>query len=558
MLSNQWFVIAVGNGLSVVDTDALPADRRTSVLSGNNSSTTIFHGSAVLVEDTGDAYSLAVGDTRSLSGLANFRTAGPSRHAVLCTIDKKTQSLRVLTDRLNFSKIFRYKLNNDGFVLATHLTFFNRRTLPLSVSGVACNLANGTEFNNNTVFRDIDVLQRASVHEFQGNQSTSTKYWHYGFDTPVAPGSARQTLHDCLIEAVRDQICDRPVLLSLSGGFDSSGILGILAKFVKPHSLKTFSYVNGVPVKGSDAAVAKNMATLTGYPHQDIQAYDGDFLATIRRNAQTGQGLSNFCDEMDAWHRQGQNEAGSVVLAGDECFGWADRRLVSTDDVLVSVCLRKFDLAGAVLPYLDPNVGRQLEDALNADVDRIVAANSQSKLHDMKDALYLDHRVQWGLLPWRRFVIGEYFEVREPFLQTQVLDLISTLPASDRIGKALYRQVIQEMVPEVFSIPRARTNQAGPQWRNEILKSRSSIAESLKTPSGLDAMISPSAILALLDAIKDSTEPKQNWKLTVRRIVGPAATRALRSFVRPEGPKAVPIHTMLIRLLVLREFLAAR
>ncbi|HWA94462.1 MAG TPA: hypothetical protein VG844_07655 [Terracidiphilus sp.] len=42
------------------------------------------------------------------------------------------------------------------------------------------------------------------------------------------------------------------------------------------------------------------MASLVGYPHQILESYHGSILATIESNARLGQGLSNFCDEIDA------------------------------------------------------------------------------------------------------------------------------------------------------------------------------------------------------------------------------------------------------------------
>jgi len=555
MLDSQWFIVAVADGKSIVDNASIPATHLKIAIDDPAGSVLILFGPSVLVEEDEETFALAVGDTRALRNLSGFRSSGPERHAALCVVNKKTHAVRVITDRINFSKIFHYTGTGDGFALATHVTLFNKPKLALSMTGVACGIANGTQLNNSTLFRDVHVLERASVHDFRDSHRTAATYWQYGFDSVGSAGAAKQKLKDCLVDAVRDQVCDRPVLLSLSGGFDSSGILGILNKFVKPRALKTFSYVFGDPRKGSDALVAQQMAALTGYPHALLQAYDGDLVTTIRRNAQLGQGMSNFCDEIDAWHHQGQAEAGSVVLAGDESFGWSDRRMVSASDVLISVGMRKFDFAATLFPYLDPAIRQEMSDGLAAEVDSILAATSQKDLHDMKDFLYLDQRLSWMLLPWRRFIIGEYFEVREPLLQTAVLEVVKTLPVTDRIGKALYRKAIQELVPEVFSIPRARTGQAAPTWSKEILQDQEKIKKLLQAPSALDSLVHSEAIVSLLDSMNKGVEERPDWKMVVRRIVGPAAAKALRSFVRPETPRFQSAQTILMRLLVLREFL---
>jgi hypothetical protein len=55
-------------------------------------------------------------------------------------------------------------------------------------------------------------------------------------------------------------------------------------------------------------------------------------------------------------------------------------------------------------------------------------------------------------MPWRRFIAGAFFDVREPFLSTEVLDVMKTLPTDERRGKRLYRSVVRELVPELFAV----------------------------------------------------------------------------------------------------------
>lgn len=555
MLDNQWFAVEAGQRGLIREAGSVPALRKKTVVTTASGTITVLHGPGVLTEEDEATFALAVGDTRGLRRLAEYRDGGPKQHAVVCVIDKRTLTVRVITDRINFAKIF-YCEDGDGFALSTHLSFFSREKLKLSMSGVASTIANGAQFNNQTVYSNISVLDRATVHEFGGAARKATTYWRYEFDTTGNGQHAERQLKEVLVEAVRAQVCERPVLLSLSGGYDSSGILGVLARYVKPASLRTFSYVLGTPAEGCDALVARAMAERTGYPHEMIEAYDGDVVRTIVRNARLGQGLSNFCDEMDAWHRQGEKLAGAVMLAGDECFGWTDRRLTSTDDVLVSVCLRKFESAAVLEPYVGAQAYRAMADELAARVDQVLTRTTLTQLHDLKDFLYLDQRTPWGLLPWRRFLIGSFFEVREPFLQTEVLDVVKTMTRAQRVGKALYRKVIQELAPEVFTVPRARTGQAMAPWRAELVKHRRQVERLLEAPSALDAVIGPDALRALLNSLATQNDAKPNWKMTARRMVGPTATRLLRSFVRPEAPKTQPAETILMRLLTLRCFLA--
>lgn len=555
MLDSQWFAVAANEGQSLVRDDAFPKKSKSvHIDTAAAGRLRVVYGATVLVEEDEQTLALAVGDTRSLRNLAEFRSSGPMRHAVICVIDKIHGSVRIITDRIGYSKIFCRDFGGDGFALATHATLLDRQKLKISINALASALANGTQFNNSSLYSDVRILQRASVHEFVGGKHNTVEYWHYGFEEAVTPGTAKQRLKDAVVDAVCDQVCDSPILLSLSGGFDSSGILGILTKYAKPQVLNTFSYVFGEPKPGSDAAVSRSMASLAKVPHENVQAYCGNIQSTIPRNAQLGQGMANFCDEVDAWFQQGKAHAGSVLLAGDECFGWSGRRFVTVEDAFRTVCLRRFDAAAILLPYLDSSMAKSLSDGLDADVDQVMRSASQSNLHDLKDYWYLDQRISFAQPPWRRFLVGEFFEVREPFLQTQLLEVIKTLPTAERIGKVLYREVIQELAPEVFSIPRARTGQEAPNWRSELIKGRSKIDELLQIPSALDELIDPSVIRALLNSLETETQNKPSWKRRISRLMGPSISRFLARFVRPEMHLTAP-EIMLLRLLSLREFL---
>ena len=67
-------------------------------------SVTLRHGPSVVVEEDEDTYALAIGDTRALRNLKAFTRSAPDRHAALFILNKKTAALRVITDRINFSK----------------------------------------------------------------------------------------------------------------------------------------------------------------------------------------------------------------------------------------------------------------------------------------------------------------------------------------------------------------------------------------------------------------------------------------------------------------------
>src|SRR3954465_1474500 len=103
MLGDQWFVVAAGEGLSLIGNEAHGQKPKSVRFETTAGPLGLVHGPTVLVEENKQTLALAIGDTRSLRNLAEFRNSGPNRHALVCVIDKSTGSVRIITDRINYS-----------------------------------------------------------------------------------------------------------------------------------------------------------------------------------------------------------------------------------------------------------------------------------------------------------------------------------------------------------------------------------------------------------------------------------------------------------------------
>ena len=81
-----------------------------------------------------------------------------------------------------------------------------------------------------------------------------------------------EELQSLLIQAVRRRLYDNPnVFLSLSAGYDSTGLLGILAYDLRVPDVRCFSYEHGAPSPNSDAGLSRQMAECAGYAHETIR-----------------------------------------------------------------------------------------------------------------------------------------------------------------------------------------------------------------------------------------------------------------------------------------------
>jgi hypothetical protein len=152
-------------------------------------------------------------------------------------------------------------------------------------------------------------------------------------------------------------------------------------------------------------------------------------------------------------------------------------------------------------------------------------------------------------MPWRESFAGDGRQVLNPFLDGDVLELVSRLGSADRRGKRLYREVVRELVPEVFTVPFATTMGYSPDWRQVLLDSAAGIRETLAEPSLLDAVIPPEAVDRLLTRC---ASPASRLRDQTARV---GASLRARKQLAPLGRRIgweVNDPTLLRRILVLR------
>src|SRR5262249_42965880 len=134
---------------------------------------------------------------------------------------------------------------------------------------VASFLANGIMLGDRTLFAGVRALPPASITTVasEGGVET-TRYWQHlpGSELWTDRDEMERELWSRVTEAVAARVAGRQAVISLSGGFDSSALLGILHK--AGHELSTFSFATGTPKAYSDADVARHQAAMLGVEHR--------------------------------------------------------------------------------------------------------------------------------------------------------------------------------------------------------------------------------------------------------------------------------------------------
>jgi asparagine synthetase B (glutamine-hydrolysing) len=418
----------------------------------------------------------ALRSTRSTADIRQICTATDGDDCAFLLVDKHAGSYAVITDPLNFAPVFHGTIRRSRF-LGSDVSLFPRECLTLDVRGVASYILNGNCINNHTAFQEIAWLERASVHEFREGVHERKTYWHYAPGQRSGsrrwdPAAAAAQLWELLVESVDRVTRGKRVLLSLSGGYDSSVLLGILGNRLKHPSVACVTFVHGRQSSRSDAAVAREQAALYGYEHIAAVSFSGDLVRMLDANAVLSQGLRRPAYELEAISRLAEDygdAADTVMLFGDECLGLYSFRLNSIDDVLGAARFK----ASALLDDFGRAIGvRQAEwmrAALEAEYDDLrTKARVFADRDDAKDFLYFDQRLQFGLLALRSLFAGHWFPVATPLVSRRIQDFMAQVPVAYRVDKRLFRQMARRFLPEQFRIPRATEGRFHPDFSEEV------------------------------------------------------------------------------------------
>ena len=493
----------------------------------------------------------------------------------LLTVDKRIPSLAVVTDRINSRTVFCSRYRGSTW-LSTSLDLHPIADVRPDIMSVAWYMANRFILNGRTLFDSTRILEHASVHSFTDNGFKSTRYW-----SPELPESYSRTdeknlradLADLLVDSVKKRLSalkPRKVFLSLSGGYDSSGILGVLRCKLNVDHLQCYSYGLHKSPPGSDAYVARQMATEVGCDIRVVDTYDGDLPRLIETNARLSHGLSDtyMVDSVLEMASDFSSVQPSVVFIGDE--RWGERQSRSMSEAMRDV--RGFGELHWLRPMLGSESFRTLRDALEDERSLLM-----SRCPDTDDYHQVDRFLRLEsvgrFLATRQLFHGKYITVCNPWLDNSVLDFMIEVPPHLKRKRVLYTATVEGLFPQIFRFDRTqdRDRNVVPDWGTEIDLHRSSLETSLSRSSRLDDLIPPEVIKRLLREnvpaqFTEESNASRPWEpsrwLLARTSLGAkvakVVSRRKRAKARSRERDRLDRNGFLMRLLIMRSVLTKR
>ncbi|MFC4454349.1 hypothetical protein [Deinococcus sonorensis] len=496
-------------------------------------------------------------------------------HFTLLLIDVRRELVAVLTDLVGSHKVYRavsgasLHLDTD---LRTLMAVPALRGRALDAAGLGSALASGHMVSGLTPYQGVSSLGRASVHALRPGSPAPVlsrqQFWDDAytpdpsrFVTRAQQAERRAELSTLLVQAVQRRLVGPDVpTLSLSAGHDARTILGVLGGALGVKEGRAFSYALGRPLAGSDAALSSGLAAHYGYRFRLMPSYQGDLMQTLWQNARWGQGVTNFCDEADAWSALATQPVGQLWV-GEHNFGYADPLPLHTqEDVLDRLGLRSWNQLGWLSPMLESGVQSRLMGAWQETLEQVTGSVAHlPSLQDQLDTLYAEQRLQYMLLPWRQHFAARAVRgglVLNPLLDGDVMRFMRRVPGEWRLGKRLFRETAAGLFPELYQLPFATRGAYEADWAREIARQRGPLLEWLReTSSPLDGWLPPTVLARLIGGQQAGVSRSRALLKSARQALKPwRRTRVALTVMGPLRRVAHPVsqETLLMRALTLR------
>jgi len=375
---------------------------------------------------------------------------------VIVIVDEDEGFVLVANDRIAAKPLFCF---NDGRTIYFSPEIKCLFLVPslerkLNLAAVADFLANGHFTTQHTLIEGLETVDSATVLKITAGGVARHKYWIYTLEPEgrdLGPRYYQPRLAELLRQAVSRHVrTDNTYGVLLSGGYDSRVILGCCLEQRPAQELHTISWGQAEDIPEGDCAVAKRLAQKLGARHRFYRLTAEEIVDKFQDFIFLGEGLTDFPESYDVFHRIREDQHVDIVLRGDECFGFSKwLRVHDEHTMFLSLSLMSLRNIGVYRRILKPSY-YPLLCALNEETTRLVSARCKARnIHNRKDFFYVDVRLKHYLNPLN-YVKSFAVESFTPLLDYDILDFVSALPVRYRLGKRFYRQTAVGMFPELY------------------------------------------------------------------------------------------------------------
>jgi hypothetical protein len=350
-------------------------------------------------------------------------------------------------------------------------------------------------------------------------------------------------------------------------------LLGFLVEVMGADRVRAFTYHHGEVVGDMDRDLAVELATIAKVEHKVLPAYRGDFVSLLDFNSERGEGVAHFCEEGDVWRAldpEFEQAANWVLAVGERHVGikWG-RDWVSPEGALAVCSVWSTATIEWWLDQVPASTGEAMREGWDAVYQKVVSrvrssGSQECARESWHPRAYFQERIGVTLALWRELFCGHSIRVISPYLDGRLLDFVARLPfeLNNAERGLLHRDAIAAAFPSLTPVGLSRGGWNMPSWHLEIQRNSDRLKALIRSSeSPLDELISPDALLKLLNAIEVGSQPlaeaTRGFGWSIRKVVKQSPP-ALREWIRDARryrrtrPQPVDPARLLRRLLCLR------
>jgi asparagine synthase (glutamine-hydrolysing) len=394
--------------------------------------------------------------------------------------DKEKNELFLTRDHIGIKPLYYY---NDGkkFIFSSEIKAILSHNIPRELDFEALNHYFRLLYIPHplTIFKNIKKLPAGSWLKLKDNKIEIKKYWDISdrenfSSLEEARGKIRKTLEDSVKHQI---ISDRPVGVFLSGGIDSSIVLGLIRKFA-PNITKTYTTgfkdisIENEKKFNTDFELARQTAKFYGTEHNELMV-----------------GVNDVCENLEKiiWHLDEPNAGTTspamfllskmaekdvaVVLGGDggdELFGgykryiysrWIPKLLLKKERIITKFMSQPEKLISRVLKpeIFQPQITlRYFENFLLKYPENILNRDFEKIFMDVDRSTWLTDD---SLMRTDRMSMAHGLETRVPILDYRLAEISQKIPTSWKIkgnqGKIIFREALKDYIlPHLANRPK--------------------------------------------------------------------------------------------------------
>lgn len=412
--------------------------------------------------------------------------------------DKVTKKIFLCRDRAGVKPLF-YFINYNNFIFSSELKVFllsEKFSPEISIDSLNSYMAYGYVINNKTILKNVYKLNPGTILTYDIiNKSTEvTNYWNLidFLNNDKFEGTYDEALIQCqslLVSSIKYRtISDAPLGVFLSSGYDSS-LVAALLQMQSSNKIKTFTI--GFTSGEDESYKARQIANYLDTNHESHIISSADIKDELFK-------LPHYFDDLIA----DESCIPSLMVAkiaskdvkvaltgdgGDELFGGYskyiqypkflskfnkipnfskllnlfhgllktyknyDNSLLKKVELLKIISNRNLSNQFYLMHYLLNAIpSYTVNSVLNNDVDFSVGLNNDLKVNNFDDILYLldfdDVLRDYFLVKSERACMSFSLEGREPLLDHNLIEFVSTLPSNFKCDGIVNKKIIKDIV----------------------------------------------------------------------------------------------------------------